>query len=260
MKSQRVLEVDGAPATVDSLRWLALLNYGHSTAMQVRGGAVRGLDLHLQRLDSATRELFDVPLSSAMVRARIGSVLRDCGGNATVRVYAYAAEASPGVSMLVMAEPPREPDVQPRALRSVAYQRPAAHLKHIGTFGKLYHERRAASLGYDSILLTSPEGLVSECATTNIGFFDGKCVVWPEGPALRGITMSLLERHFEAHGFASRLAPVHLKDVAGFQGAFTANSRGVTPVGRVDDVKVPIDSSLMSRLYEVYDALPWDRI
>ncbi|MFG2348683.1 aminotransferase class IV [Streptomyces phaeochromogenes] len=254
------MEVDGAPATVDALQSLALLNYGHSTAMQVRGGAVRGLDLHLRRLDTATLELFDVPLETSVVRARMRSALARCGGDATVRVYVFGSDPPPGVSTLVLVEPPREPDSQPRALQSVAYQRPVAHLKHVGTFGKLYHERRAAAGGYDSILLTSANGLVIECATTNVGFFDGKHVVWPEGPALQGITMTLLEEHLEAHGIASRHTPVHLSQAVGFNGVFTANSRGVTPVGRIDDVKVPIDSSFMSRLHEVFDALPWDRI
>ncbi|WP_411139257.1 aminotransferase class IV [Streptomyces sp. C10] len=260
MKSQRVMEVDGAAATVDALRSLALLNYGHSTAMQVRDGAVRGLDLHLRRLDAATRELFDLPLGASLVRSRIRSALAHSSGDATVRVYVFASDPPPGVSTLVLAEPPRDPDTQPRALQSVAYQRPVPHLKHIGTFGKLYHGRRAVARGYDSVLLTSLDGLVIECATTNVGFFDGKYVVWPEGPALPGITMTLLERHLAAHGVASRHAPVHLSEAVAFHGVFTANSRGVTPVGHIDDVKVPIDSSFMSRLCRVFDTLPWDRI
>jgi hypothetical protein len=49
------IEVNGGPATADQLAYPAIVNFGHFTAMQVRGGAVRGLGLHLSRLDSATR-------------------------------------------------------------------------------------------------------------------------------------------------------------------------------------------------------------
>ena len=52
------VEVDGREATDERLRFPAFA-YGHFTAMQVRAGCVRGLDLHLRRLDAANRELFD---------------------------------------------------------------------------------------------------------------------------------------------------------------------------------------------------------
>ncbi len=40
-------ELNGSPVRVEDLGTIALLNYGHFTSMQVRGGRVRGLDLHL---------------------------------------------------------------------------------------------------------------------------------------------------------------------------------------------------------------------
>ncbi|MGW5443454.1 hypothetical protein [Streptomyces asiaticus] len=52
------IEINGSPATADTLRLPALTSYGHFTAMQIRDARVRGLDLHLERLRSATRELF----------------------------------------------------------------------------------------------------------------------------------------------------------------------------------------------------------
>ncbi|MGP3939920.1 hypothetical protein [Streptomyces sp. 6N106] len=52
------IEINGSPATADTLRLPALTSYGHFTAMQIRDARVRGLDLHLDRLRSATRELF----------------------------------------------------------------------------------------------------------------------------------------------------------------------------------------------------------
>lgn len=57
------IEVNGRPATAEALAHPALVNYGHFTAMRVRGGRVRGLDAHLRRLDAATRELFGTGLT-----------------------------------------------------------------------------------------------------------------------------------------------------------------------------------------------------
>lgn len=50
----RALLLNGEPPAVDDLRALALVNYGHFTSLQVRGGAAQGLDLHLRRLQDAS--------------------------------------------------------------------------------------------------------------------------------------------------------------------------------------------------------------
>ena len=52
------IEIDGLGASPEQLCAAALDSCGHFTAMQVRNRRVRGLDLHMARLDSANRELF----------------------------------------------------------------------------------------------------------------------------------------------------------------------------------------------------------
>ncbi|MCG0289692.1 hypothetical protein [Streptomyces sp. PSAA01] len=69
------IEINGSPATADTLRLPALTSYGHFTAMQIRDARVRGLDLRLDRLRSATRELFDGDLYEERVRADIRHAL-----------------------------------------------------------------------------------------------------------------------------------------------------------------------------------------
>src|ERR1700683_3884000 len=56
------VEIDGRATTAGQLRAVALADYGHFTAMQVRDGCVRGLDLHLARLAAATQEVFQAGL------------------------------------------------------------------------------------------------------------------------------------------------------------------------------------------------------
>ena len=59
------LLLNGEAASIDDLRALALVNYGHFTSVQVRDRAVQGIGLHQLRLVAATRELFGAGLDFA---------------------------------------------------------------------------------------------------------------------------------------------------------------------------------------------------
>ena len=76
---------EGRAPSAEILAAPALVNYGHFSTMQGRAGAVRGFDLHLQRLDEGTRTLF----GSA---ARISRVMRR---SANSPVSVSSARAAP---------------------------------------------------------------------------------------------------------------------------------------------------------------------
>src|SRR2546429_8217540 len=63
--------IDGQPATAAELAALAFAGHAHFTAMQVRDGRLRGLDLHLQRLRQASLELYGQALSDDHVQAQL---------------------------------------------------------------------------------------------------------------------------------------------------------------------------------------------
>jgi branched-subunit amino acid aminotransferase/4-amino-4-deoxychorismate lyase len=258
-------EVDGAVATAEQLLRPAMANYGHFTAMQVRGGAVRGLQLHLTRLDVATREVFGTGLDGGLVRARIRHALQPTGPDASVRVYVFqpdtageSEDAEPPV--MVVVRPPGESLTGPYRLLSVPYQRPLAHLKHLGTFGQTYYGRVAKDAGYDEALLTGDGGVIAEGAITNVGFFDGSAVVWPSAPHLAGITMQLVTTALAERGTRSQYDTVRIADVPQFASAFVTNSRGVAPVERIDDQVLSADAGFAADLAAAYEAVPWDPI
>lgn len=60
------IEIDRVPAAAGRL-WEVASGYGHFTAMQVRGGRTRGLELHLRRLRDANREAFGAGLDHERV-------------------------------------------------------------------------------------------------------------------------------------------------------------------------------------------------
>jgi branched-subunit amino acid aminotransferase/4-amino-4-deoxychorismate lyase len=252
------IEIDGRSATVEQLSAAAPAGYGHFTAMQVRNGRVRGLHLHLARLDAANREMFGAGLDTAAVAGYIKHALNGQASDASVRVYAYEAPDGPAVMVTVRPPGTMAPDVW--RLQTVPYQRSLAHIKHLGDFGQGYYGRLAHRNGFDEALLTAPDGLICEGSITNIGFSDGTGVLWPDAPALAGITMQLLERALAERGVTSRRAPVHVSDLGSFGGAFVTNSHGIAPVGQVDDLILPVDGALMSAVTQAYESAGWDEI
>jgi branched-subunit amino acid aminotransferase/4-amino-4-deoxychorismate lyase len=245
------IEIDGRPATADDLRFPAAVHYGHFTAMQVRDGRVRGLALHLARLDAANRELFGAGLDGDLVRDRIRHALGTVV-DASVRVNLLWAGVGDSVSVMVVVRPPGEPPATPRRLLTVPYQRAVAHVKHLGDFGQSYYSRLAERHGFDDALLTGPDGTISETAIANVGFFDGTAVVWPDAPVLAGITMQLLVHS----GVDGGRRPVRVADLPSFTGMFVANSRGIAAVRRVDDLALPVAAERVRALVELYESVP----
>ncbi|WP_405618312.1 aminotransferase class IV [Streptomyces sp. NBC_01508] len=247
-----VIEINGEPAAEAAPRVHALTNYGHFTAMQIRGGRVRGRDLHLARLDSATRELFGAGLDGERVRELLRHALGDVS-DASARVYVSWPEGDKGARVTVTVRPPQTKAGRPHGLMSVPYAREVPHIKRPGGFGQMYHLRAAERAGFDEALLTAPGGLVAEGAITNIAFWDGTSVVWPQAPALLGITMALLEPRLP-----SVRRPVTLADLRSYASAFITNSQGFAPVDRIDDVAFTVDAELMGRVAAAYETVEWD--
>jgi len=249
-----IVEVNGQEVSAEAL-WSTASSFGHFTAMQVRGRRTRGLALHLDRLGAANRELFDTGLDAERIRGLIRHALRDVE-DAAVRVYVFESDPDPAIMVTV-----REPGgiSTPQRLKSVRYERPDAHLKHLAT-GQAFYLRLAHRNGFDDALLTGADGLVSETAIANVGFFAASGVVWPSAPLLRGITMQLLERTLPEVGVPSSHAPVRLTDITSLDGAFLTNARGVASVSDIDGARLPVPAERMQALSDAYESVPWDEI
>jgi len=246
------IEVNGREANQAAVFLLEHEGWGHFTAMQVRGGCTRGLDLHLSRLAAAHHEVYGLALSGPEVRARIRHAL---GGrpDASVRVYGYWA------GLIVTVREPQDTPDRPHSLTAVQFQRPLARLKHVGSWGQgLFDEALAG--GFDEGLLVDQTGRISEGTITNVGFWRDGTVIWPQAPKLDGITMLLLRRHLAAAGVAQAEEPVRVQDLARYGGMIVCNSRGWAPVGRVDDVMIAQDEAFTGVIAAAMDSCPWDEI
>lgn len=258
----------GRPATAELLAAPALVNYGHFSTMQVRGGAVRGFDLHLQRLDQATRILFGSELPAARVRAELRAALEAFGsGDASLRASVFApdfdlrhAGAACAPQLLVSLAAPAQPDAAPLRVRSVVFQRELPQIKHAGTFA-LFHQRRLAlQAGFDDALFVDAQGLIGEGSVWNIGFWDGQGVVWPQAPALRGTQERLLQAGLEALGVAQQVRPLRLDALDGLSGGFACNSRGQQAIAALDGQGLDADGALLKLLDRALQTQSWQRI
>jgi branched-subunit amino acid aminotransferase/4-amino-4-deoxychorismate lyase len=252
------LWVDGGAADADALAVPALMNYGHFTAMQVRRGAVRGLDHHLRRIDAAHRELFGHGLDAEVARAQWARAVRD-QPDAYLRATFYQTPDGQ-THDLVAVRPPIDPSETPQRLRPVSYIRPFAHLKHVGTFAQIRYGNEAERAGFDDALLTTAQGEIAETTIADIGFVAGRRVTWPTAPALHGIGQQLLEVALPAGGLTVEHAPVRLTDVPGFNGAFVVNSTGVVPVAEIDGHQFLEPTEAVAEIIAAHAKLPWDRL
>lgn len=258
------IEVDGHEPTREELQDAALDTYGHFTAMQVRDGRTRGLDLHLTRLDEANRTLFGEPLHDSRVRELIRHALASAGAtDASVRVIVRGAGEGPGVRVFVTVRAAfTMPADATQRLKSAVYQRAVPQVKRPGDFGQSYFIDRAEDAGFDDALLVAPDGTVAEAGIANIAFFDAaeSSVVWPDAPVLPGITMQLVTPRLADYGMPSRAARVTLDEVGRFAGACVTNSRGIAAVTAVDDIELPVATEFVKALHAAYDSVPWDSI
>lgn len=261
-------ELNGRPVDVDGLRALALVNYGHFTSMQVQGGAARGLDLHFARLQRATRELFGIDLDLDATRAWMRQALAGASGPLSLRVTVFSREldrdrllqpAAPDV--LIATSPARSLEPRPLRVRSVRYQREAPHIKHVGTFGLFHQKRLAQAAGYDDALFVDAGDAIAEGSIWNVGFFDGERIVWPDAPALAGVSMQLLQDGLRRRGVPMVVRGIPLSDIAAFRCAFFTNtSCTVMPIARIDETAFAVDQELAALLDACMAMHPWQPI
>ncbi|MEU5023953.1 aminotransferase class IV family protein [Streptomyces milbemycinicus] len=251
---------NGRAATAEELAPLAFAGYAHFTAMQVRGGRVRGLDLHLERLRTASVELFGHALPDDQVRSYLRAALEAGPADLSLTATVYsragqftAARAEPEV--LVRTGPPSVGPEGPLALAAVEHERFLPAVKHVGEVAKTYLLRQAVAQGFDDAAFVDGRGRLSEATIWNLAFWDGDSVVWPQAEVLGGITMSIVRRQLDRLGVPQRVQDITLADLPALAGGVVMNSwtPGVA-VSRIGSVSLPEAPSFLELLHNAYEA------
>lgn len=267
MSAVRV-EINGITASAEQLAALLAANYGNYTTMQVQARQIRGLAMHLQRLDLGSRELFGTSLPDETVRGYLRQALRDIDGAASVRVNVFSSKLDrehPGRSMpvdvMVTVGPPPPAGGASVRVCAQAYERELPQVKHVATFGLLYQRRVAQLAGFDDALFVDRQGRISEGSVWNIGFWDGAQLVWPQAAMLEGVSMRLLQEGLRVAGVASVTREIRLADLRDFRAAFLCNANRVgIPIIAIDEQEFAEDAALTELLARCYASMPAESI
>ncbi len=260
-----VVHRNGQPATVSDLSPLAFAGYAHFTAMQVRGGQVRGLDLHLARLRAASLLMFGQALPDAALLNALRSAIQagPADSSLVLTVYSPAGEftvagADVRPEVLVRTGPPSSGPAGPLALTAVPHERMLPSVKHVGEVAKTYLLRQAVAQGADDAAFVDRHGRLSEASIWNLAFWDGQAVVWPDAAMLTGTTMGIVQRQLEKMGVAQRVQTVTLDTLPALRGAVVMNSwtPGIA-VNRIGDTAMPDAPEFLALLHAAYQAEAW---
>lgn len=259
-----VTQRNGRDASADTLAPLAFAGHAHFTAMQVRDRKIRGLDLHLDRLRSASMRMYGRALPDERIRAYLRSAI--AAGPAelslTATVYSPAGEfvvagADIEPEVLIRTSPAATGPAGPLSLARFDYERPLASVKHVGEVAKTHYLREAVAQGFDDAAFVDRHGRLSEATIWNLAFWDGAAVVWPIAAMLVGTTMGIVRRQLQRLGVPQRSQEVRMADLSGFAGAAVMNSWtpgiAVSGIGPTSLSEAPI---FMQALHRAYSAEP----
>lgn len=224
-------QIDGRDATAAELAALAFSGFAHFTAMQVREGGIRGIDLHLDRLRSASDTLFGRSLADEQIRTYMRGALETSQANQSMTLTMFSrtgeftpvgAESDPAV--FIRTGPASNGPAGPLRLAVVEHERPLAAIKHVGEATKTYFLRQAVRSGFNDAAFIDARGRLSEATIWNLVFWDGDAVIWPKASMLEGVTMRILRRRLTQLGVPQREEPISLDRLKELDGAAVMNS------------------------------------
>jgi branched-subunit amino acid aminotransferase/4-amino-4-deoxychorismate lyase len=257
-------QIDGRPATAGELSSLAFAGFAHFTAMQVRDGRVRGLDLHLARLSAASMEFFGRAMPDALVRQHLRTAIENGPGDLslTATMFSRSGEFTPSgtdddPAVLIRTGPASSGPAGPLRLAAIEHQRPLPMIKHVGEATKTHYLRQAVKEGYDDAAFIDAQGYLSEATIWNLAFWDGRAVVWPKASLLAGVTMGIIRRQLDGLNIPQREEFVGIDTLASLHGAAVMNSwtPGIAVTG-IASVTLPFSATFMDILHSAYAREP----
>lgn len=255
--------IDGQSASIEDLAYFATTNYGAYTSFRVEAGGVRGLDLHLARLEASAMVLFGAPVPEDDLRRFTRAALGDQTdawlriGLFSPDIWARTPDLDVRPRVVTTVSPPAPPLASHLRLQPQTHVRLLADHKHTATIEAIHARRRARQAGFDDALYADADGLISEGSLWNIGFLQGDTVIWPQAPMLAGVAQALIDEGLAGQGLVSETRPVRLTDLAAFDAAFICNS--ATPacaVTAIGDLIFEVDEVRLQRLRAAWASAP----
>ncbi|RBO97622.1 aminotransferase class IV family protein [Pseudochrobactrum asaccharolyticum] len=257
-------QINGLAATTEQLVPLAFSGFAHFTAMQVRNRKVKGLDLHLARLQSASIAFFGRALPDELLKSYIKTAVNTGPEDQSLMVTifsrqgeftAQSMDAEPAV--LVRTAPPSDGPKGSLRLKTVSHERSLATIKHVGEAGKTFYLHEAIRQGFDDAVFVDRQGRLSEATIWNLVFWDGETVIWPKAEMLTGTMMGIVQRQLKRLGIPQRSEEITLERISGIKGAAVMNSwtPGI-PVKAIASSLIPEAKLFVEWLHKAFEAEP----
>jgi len=219
---------------------ISSLGYGALTSFRVQDGAVRGLDLHLERLSYSAQMLFGRDVDRESILANLKTALADRDA-AWVRISLFSEQITPRnpdamvtPRVLITLNNPPMPIAHGQRIGVVKAERFMPEIKHSATM-ELIHARRMARLAaFDDAVFEDREGGLTEGTLWNIGFIRGDQVVWPKGMMLDGVAQTLIRNGLEEMGVEQTVLRVGFGALGAMDAAFLCNS--ATPCASIASI------------------------
>ncbi|HEU5129214.1 MAG TPA: aminotransferase class IV [Glycomyces sp.] len=264
-----IVELNGAPLSESRIQGLALYNYGHFTTFVADRGRVKGLDLHLDRLDRDSEAMHGTGLDRGGVRELIAGAVGRIEGRAVLRVTVFdpdldlgrpAAVLAPQVLITARAAPSGTPG--PVSLGVAEYRRDLPQVKHTGLMRTVALRRRAQRAGFDDVAFCDDRRRLSEGATWNLAFIDhAGTLVLPDRPCLEGVTLRLLTREAEAAGVPCLRRTVTVADARSFPAGMITNAAvGSRPMRAFDGAPLDPEHPVLTALRRRYERIPGEAV
>jgi len=259
-----VIQRNGQDATIVELGQLAFNGYAHFTAMQVRGGKVRGLDLHLERLKFASVKLFGQTLPDDQVRAYLRAAIEAGPSDLSLTATMYSSKGEFTVAatnaepeVLIRTRPAASGPNGPISLATIKHERFLPQIKHTGEMAKTFFLQQAVEQGLDDVAFIDGRCRLSEATIWNLAFWDGNSVIWPLAEMLPGTMMGTVRRQLEQLGISQSFKEITLADLPALSGGVVMNSwsPGIA-VSQIGSVPLPEASAFLELLHRAYEAEP----
>ncbi|MDR9767898.1 aminotransferase class IV family protein [Shewanella baltica] len=257
-------QLNGHPVNLSELTPLAFAGFAHFTAMQIRNGKIKGLDLHLRRLHRASVEFFGMALPDELVQSYIKKTIGEGHEDLSLTVTIFsrhgeftADSMNVEPAVLVRTGAPFNGPNGPLRLAAINHERPLPTIKHVGEVGKTYFLHQAIRKGFDDAAFVDNLGHLSEATIWNLVFWDGETVIWPKAKILNGTMMSIVQRQLEHLNIPQRHETITLKRLSELSGAAVMNSWSpgisITTIGTVTIAEA---KPFIRLLHQAFEAEP----
>ena len=233
----------------------------YETIRVLRGRALFLAD-HLERLmHSATILGLEHTLGTGVIAAWTEELLKKIDAEAcNLKILLIGGKDAASATLYMIPLAPLFPDKRlyqrGASAITVRHERFLPHAKSLNMLPSYLAYRQAKIADAYDALLVDRDGCITEGTRTNFFVMRGRTIISPpQEVILEGVTLKHVLATAKNEGYALEYAPIPLKDVTTYDGAFlTSTSSKIMPLSKIDDheLRIPAELTELIGHFEVF--------